>query len=297
MKLRILILTAAILLASCSRENKQETRGPITRIDDVGHSVSLQRTPRRIVSLAPSITETLFALGLDSSIVGVTDYCDSPPAAKLKTSIGGMMNPDVERILALHPDLVLMSGSGNTKSDYEKLASAGVTVFVSYPRTLEGIFKSISDAGYLTSSTAHADSLLRLLRQRTEDLVCRAATQPKKSVLMLLSLSPIVAIGPGTFLDEMLTLANSDNIAHNAATAYPLLSREEILRRQPDVIIATNDIVHSTDDILSFYPEWKSLPAIRQKRVGIVDASIVSRPGPRIVNGLEALVHVLHPSR
>jgi iron complex transport system substrate-binding protein len=114
---------------------------------------------------------------------------------------------------------------------------------------------------------------------------------------MLLSLSPIVAIGPGTFLDELITLANGRNIAHTSATAYPLLSREEILRRQPDVIIATNDIVRSTDDVLSPYPEWKSLTAIQNKRIAIVDASIVSRPGPRIIDGLDAIVRAIHFSR
>ena len=114
---------------------------------------------------------------------------------------------------------------------------------------------------------------------------------------MLLSLQPIVAIGPGTFLSEILTLANSENIALKSTTAYPLLSREEILRRQPDVIIVTNDIAKSSNDILSSYPEWKSLPAVGLKQVGIVDASIVSRPGPRIVDGLEAIVNVIHPAR
>jgi iron complex transport system substrate-binding protein len=297
MKLHFVILAAALVLASCSRESKQESPGPIVRTDDVGHLVSLQRTPRRIISLAPSITETLFALGLDSAIVGVTDYCDFPPAAKLKPKIGGIMNPDVERILAQRPDLVFMSGSGNMKSDYDKLTSSGITVFVSYPHTLEDIFKSISDAGFLTSRRAAADSLLRSLRERKAGLLQRAAGQPQKSALLLLSLNPIVAIGPGTFLDEMLTLAHSENIAHTAVTAYPLLSREEILRRQPDVIIVTNDIVRSTTDLLSSYPEWKSLSAVRQKRVGIVDASVVSRPGPRIIDGLEALVNAIHPSR
>jgi iron complex transport system substrate-binding protein len=291
-----IILAAALLWSSCAREEKKQTPGSISRKDDVGHTVVLQHTPQRIISLAPSITETLFALGLDSSIVGVTDYCDYPAPAKQKAKVGGIMNPDVERIVALRPDLVLMSGSGNMKSDYDKLTSSGITVFVSYPHTIEDIFKSISDAGVLTSATSRADSLLRVLRLRKNELVSQAAARQKRTVLMLLSLNPIVAIGPGTFLDEMIALANGENIAHTATTTYPLLSREEILRRQPDVIIATNDIIRSTGDILSMYPEWKTLSAIRNKRVCIVDASIVSRPGPRIVDGLEAVIKAIHSS-
>lgn len=257
----------------------------------------MQHLPRRIISLAPSITETLFTLGLDSSVAGVTDYCDYPAAAKKKPKVGGMLNPNIERILALQPDLVLMSGSGNMRSDYDKLTSSGVTVFVSYPRSVNGVFKSIADIGALTSRTSVADSIVSRLQQRRDDLVRRAAREQKRSVLMLLSLNPIVATGSGTFLDELLALANGENIARGASTAYPMLSREEILRRQPDVIIATNDIVHSADDLSTAYSEWKSLSAIRHGSVAIVDASIVSRPGPRIIDGLEAIIRVIHPSR
>ena len=183
------------------------------------------------------------------------------------------------------------------RSDYDKLTSSGISAFVSHPRSIEGILKSITDVGILTSRASIADSLVRFLLQRRDELIRQAATHQKKTVLMLLSLNPIVAIGPGTFLDELITLANGTNIAHNSTTAYPLLSREEILRRQPDVIIATNDIVRSTDDVLSSYPEWKSLSAVQNKRVAIVDASIVSRPGPRIIDGLDAVVRAIHFSR
>ena len=257
----------------------------------------LQHTPRRIVSLAPSITEILFLLEANSSIVGVTDYCDYPDAAKRKAKIGGMLNPNIERVLALQPDLVLMSGSGNMRSDFEKLTAAGTPVFVSYPQTVDGVFKSIIDMGELAGKRRTADSVVALLQSRREGLVLQAAARKKETVLMLLSLNPLVAIGPKTFLNELVTLANGQNIVRDSSTAYPVLSREEILRRQPGVILATNDIVRSINDILSPYPEWKSLTAIQNKRVAIVDASIVSRPGPRIIEGLEAMIHAIHGDR
>ncbi len=289
-----LFIAVALLCSSCQRSPRQGAPVAITHTDDLGHTVTLARAPQRIVSLAPSITETLFALGLDSSIAGVTEYCDYPPAARSKPRIGGIMNPNVELIIARHPDLVLMTGSGNMRADYDKLTAAGVTVFVSYPRTIDGIYKSITDVGALCARAGEADSLVRHLRSRQDSLIRQAAAQPKQSVLMLLSLHPIVAIGPGTFLDELITLANGDNIAHTATTSYPLLSREEILRRQPDALVATNDIVHSAGDILTAFPEWKTLEAVRQGRVRVVDASIVSRPGPRIIDGLEAVVRAIH---
>jgi iron complex transport system substrate-binding protein len=243
------------------------------------------------------LTEILFLIGADSSVVGVTDYCDYPAAAKSKAKIGGMLNPNIERILALQPDLVLMSGSGNMRSDFEKLTSAGTAVYVSYPRSVDAVFKSIVEIGELTGRRHKADSLVAHLQIRRDSLVRQAYTKKKETVLMILSLNPLVAIGPKTFLSELVTTANGQNIVRDSSTAYPVLSREEILRRQPGVIIATNDIVRSIDDILAPYPEWKSLSAIRNKRVAIVDASIVSRPGPRIIDGLEAIIHAIHEDR
>ena len=114
---------------------------------------------------------------------------------------------------------------------------------------------------------------------------------------MLLSLKPIVAVGPGTFLDELITLANAENIARGSSMAYPLLSREAIMRKHPDVILATNDLVHSVNDILAAYPEFNSLGAVQRRHVATVDANVVGRPGPRIVDGLEAVFHAIHPSR
>ena len=282
---------------SCRQADKPPVHPTHTATDDLGHVVTLQQMPRRIVSLAPNITEILFALRLDSAVVGVTDYCDYPAAARNKPRIGGMLNPNLERVLELRPDLVLMSGSGNMKSDYDKLTSAGVAVFVTFPKTIDSVLASISTIGALTGRSAAADSIVRSLRNEKEELLRTANESPRKSVLMLLSLSPIVAIGPGTFLHELLTLANAENIAGDAAMAYPVLSREEILRRQPDVIIATNDIIRSTDDILRAYPEWKSLKAVQQKRVALVNASIVSRPGPRVIGGLKAILHAIHPPK
>ncbi len=289
------IICLLIGALSCRQTDKPPAQPSQSATDDLGHAVTLQRIPRRIVSLAPSITETLFALGLDSTVAGVTDYCDFPAAAKTKPRVGGMLNPNLERVLELRPDLVLMSGSGNMKSDYDKLTSAGVAVFVTYPRTVDSVLASISTIGGLAGRKPMADSIVMALKSQKEELLRQAQDAPRQSVLMLLSLSPIIAIGPGTFLHELLTLANAENIAGEAVMAYPVLSREEILRRQPDIIIATNDIVHSADDILKAYPEWKSLKAIRKKRIALVDASIVSRPGPRVIEGLKIVFQAIHP--
>ncbi len=265
--------------------------------DDFGHIVQLKQTPCRIVSLAPSITETLFALSLDSSIVGVTDYCDVPEAAKLKPKVGGMLNPNIERIVELKPDLVLMSASGNMQTDYQKLTSLGIPVFVSNPRTIDGVLKSIRDIGELTQHRAMAETLAAMLRNRRSKIIEELRAKPSQKVLLLLSLNPLIAAGKGTFLDELITAARGENIARGAGISYPVLSREEIFHSKPDVIIATSDIVKARDAIAAAYPEWRELPAIQNKRIAIVDASLVSRPGPRVVEGLEVVARMIHGER
>ena len=226
----IIALLLALFFSSCQNQTGHPASSAHSFTDDVGHSVSLRQSPRRIVSLAPSLTEIMFLIGADSSLVGVTDYCDYPEAAKRKTKIGGMLNPNIERILALQPDLVLMSGSGNMKTDFEKLTATGIPVFVSHPQSIDGIFKSILDIGDLTGRRRSADSVVVLLKFRRESLVRQASAKPTETVLMILSINPLIAIGPRTFLSELVTSANGQNIVRDSSTAYPVLSREEILR-------------------------------------------------------------------
>jgi len=293
----LLLIPLTFLVLSCEQRKSEPLAQLQVVKDDFGHIVQLKRTPCRIVSLAPSITETLFALSLDSSIVGVTDYCDVPEAAKLKPKVGGMLNPNIERIIELKPDLVLMSASGNMQTDYQKLTSLGIPVFVSNPRTIDGVLKSIRDIGELTQHRATAETLAAKLRNRRSKIIEELRTKPSQKVLLLLSLNPLIAAGKGTFLDELITAARGENIARGAGISYPVLSREEIFHSKPDVIIATSDIVKARDAIAAAYPEWRELPAIQNKRIAIVDASLVSRPGPRIVEGLEVVARMIHGER
>ena len=262
--------------------------------DDLGRTVSCPAPPRRIVSLAPSITETLFALNLDSAVVGVTDFCDYPPAAVRKHRVGGITNPNLEEITSLRPDLVVMTVSGNAQSDFDKLTSLGMKVFVSDPKTVDDIFRSIRDLGTLCGRDSIAGAMVDSLQERERQLIRTAAALPRKSVLLLLSLRPLIAVGNGTFIDELLTLANAANVTHDTPTAYPLLSREEIIRLQPDVLIGTKEIAHSTADLLTEYPEWNTLAALRDGHVALIDADLISRPGPRIIEGLDQLVRAIH---
>lgn len=243
----------------------------------------------RIVSLAPNLTETLFTLGLDSAVAGVTDFCDLPPGSRA-ARVGGMTGPSFEVITELDPDLILMTIAGNARADHDRLVSLGFRVVVTDPSTIEGIYASITAIGSLTGASERADSLVRSLRQRQQELTALASQRPTRSVLLLVSVRPVIAAGGGTFLHELIGLANGRNVAADAPTAYPMLSREHILETDPDVLIILDGSAPPVHDLLTTYPEWQRLAAVRHGAVHVLDPNVVTRPGPRIMQGLELLV-------
>jgi iron complex transport system substrate-binding protein len=277
----------ATLLSCCSLAMAQ-----VTVTDDLHRAVSLPAPARRIVSLAPSITESLFAIGAGSQVAGVTDYCNYPPEAKQRPHVGGMITPSIETIAALRPDLVLVSMEGNLKEDFSGLTALGVPVAVTNPRSLEGIYASLTMLGTLTG---HADSAARLvaaLRTRENAINRPAKSQPR--VLLLVSLQPLIAAGERTFITELLTRAGSRNVAAGLKLTYPTMSREAVVSDDPDVIFVMSDVLSTPEELVRMYPEWKRLSAVRNGRVHRIDADIVSRPGPRAVDGLQILSTLIH---
>lgn len=281
-------------MLACSPPEQPQARSSFTATDDLGRVVTLAGPPRRIVSLAPSLTETLFALKLDSAIVGVTDYCDYPLEARHRPRVGGLLNPATEAIVKLRPDLVLMSGSGNRQSDFDRLTGLGLTVFVSHPRDVQGVYTSIEHIGDLTGTRARADSIVAVLKAEAACLRERAAQQPTRSVLFLVSVRPAISVGPGTFIDEMIRLCNGRNIAAGGRTAYPMISREEILTADPDCIVVTSDAADSPAGVYAAFTEWRELRAVADSAITIVDANRLTRPGPRIIEGLYELYRAIH---
>jgi iron complex transport system substrate-binding protein len=265
----------------------------VTLTDDLKRSVTLERSARRIVSLAPSITESLFAIGAGDRIVGVTDYCNYPPAARTIPRVGGIVNPSIEAIVALRPDVIVMSMEGNLRQDFTTLTSLGTPVFVTNPRSLEGIYRSLTALGRLTGRNAVAESLVRTLTAR-ERVVLEKTVKVKPRVLFLVSVQPIIAVGANTFANELLTGSHAVNIAAAASATYPMLSREFVITANPEVILVMSDVLADVSRLTALFPEWASLSAVRARRVFRVDADIVSRPGPRATDGLESLYATIH---
>ncbi len=265
----------------------------ISLVDDLNRTVTLSSPAKRIVSLAPSITETLFAVGVGNSVVGVTDYCNYPPEAKKKQRVGGVVNPSIETIVSLKPDLIVLSMEGNVREDFKKLTSFGFPVFVTNPRNLQGIYTSIEQLGTLTGRKENAEQLVKSLRLRADSIRTIVAKEKRRSVLVFVSLQPIIVVGQNTFFAELIELAGGMNAVKKGASTYPTYSREAVLKSNPDVLIFMSDVLANPADLVTLFPEWTKLNAYRQKRIFRIDADIVSRPGPRAVNGIEILHNLL----
>lgn len=259
---------------------------PLALKDDRGAVVRLPAEPRRVVSIAPSVTEIVFLLGKESALVGATRYCNFPPAAARLPKVGGISDPDVERIVSASPDLVLCTSDGNPKEKVLAIERMGLPVFCFAPQDLAGIFDRIERVGALLGVPAEGKRQAGLLRARAAR-ARRAPSGAPPRVLFVVSTSPVIAAGSGTFMDELIRLSGGVNAAGAIATRYPRLSTEELIAASPDVIL-----VASMVGVDRFPPEvsrWKQVPAFRDGAVDYLDGDIVTRPGPRMVDALEAV--------
>jgi iron complex transport system substrate-binding protein len=281
------VFPAIVLLAACSTQ--KAARGPLRTIhDDLGRPVEVVTVPHRIVSLAPSITESLFEIGSGDSLVGVTTYCDYPPEAAAIEKVGDTQRPSLERIIGLKPDLVVASTSSQLETFVGRLESLGTPVFVSNPRDLEGVLKSLEILGDLTTRTEAAREAANRLRARIELVRSRVAGRARPRVLLLLGGQPLITVGGTTFVSGVIRDAGGESISADAAGEYPQFNLETALARQPEIIFLQNG-----DEGL---PErLKETPAFRTGRVHRLDDALLLRPGPRLVDGLEQMAARIHP--
>jgi iron complex transport system substrate-binding protein len=226
-------------------------------------------------------------------VVGVTDYCTAPEAARSKPHVGGMVNPSMEAIVNLQPDLVLISMEGNLKEDMLRLTGLQIPVFVTNPRTLQGIRTSIVQLGRLLGRETAAADVVRRMQAREDSL--RAVVPPAKvDVLLAVSIRPLMVAGKGTFLHELLEAAGARNLGALARGTYPALSREMVLRYDPSVLLLLSDTGADSATLRTMFAEWPHLSAVRAGRVYTLNADLFSRPGPRAEEGLALLITLLH---
>ena len=268
---------------------------PRTVTDDSGRSVVIAKSPRRIISLAASNTEILYALGLGERIVAVDQYSDYPPEAKQKPRIGGFANPDIEQIAAGAPDLILATGI-HAKSVVPNLESHGLPVLVVEPKTLEDVLGRILLIGQMTGEEAKARSLAQVLRARMDAVTARVKDTARPRVFFEIS-TELYTAGPGSFIDDMIVRAGGRNVAADAAKPWPQLSQESVVLKDPEVILLGNATGAEAVDKVRARPGWQEIAAVKSGRIIAIDADLTHRPGPRIFGGLEAIARALHPDR
>jgi iron complex transport system substrate-binding protein len=275
----------AILLSAVAYPGFAGDLFPLQLKDDRGVTVRLAVPPRRIVSMAPSLTEIVFLLGRAESLVGVTRFCNYPAAATSLPKIGGVSDPDVERIVALSPDLVLCTTDGNPREKVRALEEMGIPCFAVAPQNLEAVFTAIERLGVLLGAADRGRAEAGALRRRARLASSAFRDVEKPSVLFVVSTVPIIAAGEGTFMDELVRLAGGKNAAARFSARYPRLSVEELVAARPDMIF-----VAGMAGVERFPPEvtrWKEVPAFRDGVVITLDGDLVTRPGPRLVTALE----------
>ncbi len=250
---------------------------------------------RRIISLAPSVTETLFAVGAGPEVVGVSQYCDYPPQARRLPKIGSYITPNLEAIVALRPALVIGLLTSSNLREIHALQAMGIATLMVDDSSVAAIEASITKIGDAVGQPAAARDLLREIRLRFNDIEEKLAGVQPRSVLMVVGHQPLVAVGPGTYLDELLKLAHAHNIADFSTQSWPRLSLEFIVASQPEVIL---DGQMGTDPHAPahFWARYPSIPAVRERRVFGYPDDPTLHPGPRMPQTLALLARLIHPA-
>lgn len=302
-----LLALLIIALAGCagakapeaSEPAETEVPEPVSVVDDAGRTVEIVSNPQRLISLAPSNTEILFALGLGDKVVGVTDFCDYPEEAQSIEKVGGFEH-NLEKIVALDPDLVLAIGGSPAQvekaTEMEKL---GLTVLVLEPGDIEGIVANIELVGKATGAEKEASQLATQMRKRFDDIIAKAkGAQSRPSVFFELDAtdpSKPYTPGPGSFIDALISLAGGSNIGASAQMQWAQLSTEEIIAQDPEIIVLGDVNYGVTIEMVKDRPGWSVITAVKNGAIYPIDDILISRPGPRIIDGLEALARIIHP--
>ncbi|MEN6356983.1 MAG: cobalamin-binding protein [Armatimonadota bacterium] len=262
---------------------------PMKVKDARGKVITLKTKPMRIVSIAPSNTEILYALGLNRRVVGVTKYCDYPPEAASKPKVGDM-NISAESVLALRPDLVIAHSYINA-GVITRLEKLGLKVFAVDPKTIDQVMRDIRTIGRITGRPKTAESIVLKMKRKIAAVKSSRLKQKSERVLVVIQANPLWAAGPKTFVDEMIGLAHATNIAHDARPGFVTFSKELAVSRNPDVIITgqKQDAHYFLTD-----PAWKQTSAAKHGRVFVIDNDLLVRPGPRLAYGLVKLNQALN---
>jgi iron complex transport system substrate-binding protein len=295
-----LVMLGAVALTGCNSKgdapaspsaSAPQTRFPVTVTDDASASVMIASEPKRIVSLAPANTEIAFALGLGDKVVGVTTYDDYPAEVKSIAKVGDFTTPNIEAIAAAKPDLILAT-TGVQADSLKRLKALGATVIAIDPQTLEGVYTDIERIGRATGADEKAAELVASMQRDVADVRQSVQATAQVTAFVEIAQNPLYTVGSGTLIDELLVLAGGKNIV--TEPGYVAYSSEQLIKADPRVYLATKGSM-SDPAALAKRAGFAKLQAVTNDRVVILDDNLVSRPGPRIVDGLRQIAAGLHP--
>lgn len=288
--LKILILIMVILAASSVNGKKI--------IGLSGTVITLPFHPKRIVSLAPSITECLFEIGAGDRIVGVTQFCNYPKQVKDLPKVGTYISPSIEKILALKPDLCIGTKDGNPKSIIFKLKKLGIKVFVVDPRDMESLFSTMIVLGEIVGCEKQAKIVVERLKKEVLLVQKRASLyiNPPR-VFFQIGVDPMVTVGKNTLIDNLIKIAGGVNIFENFK-GYPRISVEQVMAFNPDIIIITSMVhsEHNLNNLKKFWEKYKDINAVKYSNVYVVNSDFFNRPSPRAIEGLKLLSIIIEKS-
>lgn len=266
----------------------------ITITDDAGRVVKLERAATKIVSLAPSNTELVFAVGAGDKVVGVDDYSDYPTEVRGRERVGGFANTNIEKVVVVGPDLVLAT-SIHEKGIVPELERRGIAVVVVQPKSVEAVLESVRLVGKLSGKEREAGELAGNLQRRLEALAekMKAAKSRPRTYF---ELDPkLFTVGPGSFVDDMISRSGGQNIAADAKTQWPQLNEEALLLKDPEVIFLADYGYGETPEKVKARPGWHVVSAVKSGRMVGLNPDLVNRPGPRVLDGLEEMARVVQP--
>ena len=297
------IATVVLTLATACGDGSPDAAPPppaadtVSVIDDAGRTVSLPHPARRIISLLPATTETLFALGAGDRVVARTDY-DTDPYARHLPSVGGGLDPSLETLLGLHPDLVVAWETAGEAQLRERLEALGIPVFAVQTQDTTGVFANVRRLGHLTRQDSAADSLARSIRADLAAVRASVAGRSSPSVLYLIGADPPMTPGPNSFIAQLIGIAGGRMVFPELVSEWPQVSTEEIVRRQPERVIwpvAGSDSQRMRDALRTLAgPGWRELRAVRCGQVAFVEPDLLHRPGPRIALAARELRDAIH---
>ncbi|MEE4355747.1 MAG: cobalamin-binding protein [Desulfococcaceae bacterium] len=289
---KILLYIILILLTTA------QSRADFRHVQDqTGRTVRVPADPRRVVSLAPSITEIIFALKQEKRLVGVTRFSDYPKEAQQLPKIGSYIHPDLEKIVSLQPDICIAVKDGNPVAVIRRLENLHIPVFAVDPRDLNSVISAVDNIGRLLEAETQAGILTAAMKEKIERIKKQTAEIPHKpGVFFQIGVSPIVAVGRDSFLHELILTAGGRNLSEGDVP-YPRYSREQVLALSPDILIITSMARGEIfQQVKRDWEKWPEMPAVKKDQVYIIDSDMLDRPGPRMVEGLEYLFRIFHPA-